>query len=329
MDTIGQPAISVIEPVSKAIDKTREILFAPFDLKKWCIIGFCAFLAMLGEGGGGGSGGGGHFDGGNHHGGVGPETAQVKAWLFDNLYWLIPVIIVVSLFLIMLGILVCWLRSRGKFMFLHCVALNRAEVTAPWRTYTEQGNSLFLFYLGIGAISVLCVIPFLGLIGFSIWLLAGPKIIAGGIFLLVAAALLFIALCICFGIVYKFTNDFIVPIMALRYCRVTAAWKEFLDLLKWNKGKFALYLLFQILIIIIIVAISKIVILMTCCLCFTFCIPVVGWYVAAVVFLPLYTFARSYSLLYLAQYGSAYDVFAAAAAPPAAEQPGFMEGNGI
>jgi len=34
-----------------------------------------------------------------------------------------------------------WLHSRGEFMFLHCVAVNRAEVAAPWtefRTRREQ-----------------------------------------------------------------------------------------------------------------------------------------------------------------------------------------------
>jgi hypothetical protein len=81
MELIGQPHISVIEPVSKAIEKTKEILFRPFDLKKWCVIGFCAWLATLGEGGGGGGNGGGGNYNTSQPGGGSPEAAEVKAWL--------------------------------------------------------------------------------------------------------------------------------------------------------------------------------------------------------------------------------------------------------
>lgn len=326
MDTIGQSTVSVLEPVSKAFEKTKDILFNPFDLKKWCIIGFCAWLAMLGEGGGGS----GHFGGGHQDaGGGGFEGAQVKAWLESNLYWLVPVIIAVVLFIIVVCILMLWLRSRGKFMYLHCVALNRAEVTAPWRMYGQQGNSLFLFKLSLGAISFLCIVPFVALLTFSIWLIAEADAVAGGVMLIVFAALLLIVIGIGFGIISKFTNDFVVPIMALRYCRVMTAWREFGELLKINKGRFVLYLLFQIVIVLIIGAITSVVTLMSCCFCCTIMIPFLGMYIPTVVFLPLFTFARSYSLLYLAQYGPAYDVFAAAAAPPVQEPQGFIEGNGI
>ena len=43
--------ISVAEPVSPALERVKRILFQPFDLGKWFVIGFCAWLAQLGEGG--------------------------------------------------------------------------------------------------------------------------------------------------------------------------------------------------------------------------------------------------------------------------------------
>ncbi|HBF33064.1 TPA: hypothetical protein DDW35_00735 [Candidatus Sumerlaeota bacterium] len=52
--------LSPVDPISKAIDRTREALFQPFDLMKWVILGFCVFLAALGEGSGGGFSGSGH-----------------------------------------------------------------------------------------------------------------------------------------------------------------------------------------------------------------------------------------------------------------------------
>ncbi len=45
--------ISVTDPIGRAIERTKRILFRPFQWRKWFVLGFCAFLAQLGEGGGG------------------------------------------------------------------------------------------------------------------------------------------------------------------------------------------------------------------------------------------------------------------------------------
>lgn len=50
----SQPvSVSVTVPLSQALDHVKHVLFQPFDLGKWFVIGFCAWLAFLGEGGGG------------------------------------------------------------------------------------------------------------------------------------------------------------------------------------------------------------------------------------------------------------------------------------
>ena len=46
--------INVVEPISPALERVKRMLFQPFDLGKWFVIGFCAWLACLGEGGGSG-----------------------------------------------------------------------------------------------------------------------------------------------------------------------------------------------------------------------------------------------------------------------------------
>src|SRR5215216_3559133 len=87
-------AISVVNPVSLAIERTRQILFRPFDLGKWFVLGFCAFLSELGEGGtpspGGGGGGGGGPGGGGVGGGGGgagsdQEFREFLGWVQANL----------------------------------------------------------------------------------------------------------------------------------------------------------------------------------------------------------------------------------------------------
>jgi len=39
--------LSVIDPIGRALDRVKLLLFQPFDLGKWFAIGFCAWLAFL------------------------------------------------------------------------------------------------------------------------------------------------------------------------------------------------------------------------------------------------------------------------------------------
>jgi hypothetical protein len=109
-------------------------------------------------------------------------------------------------------------------------------------------------------------------------------------------------------LVKKFTMDFVVPIMLLRTESCIAGWREFMTLLSANKLRFALYLLFQIVIGMVIGAIIAIGTCIGCCLC---CISALLFvpYIGTVILLPLLVFKRSYSLYYLQQFGPAFDVF--------------------
>ena len=43
--------IEIFKPFGEAFELMKKILFRPFDLKKWFVIGFTAWLANLGSGG--------------------------------------------------------------------------------------------------------------------------------------------------------------------------------------------------------------------------------------------------------------------------------------
>src|SRR6185312_9515828 len=43
--------LSATEPIHRAITWTEQVLFKPFGIGKWFVLGFCAFLAQLGQGG--------------------------------------------------------------------------------------------------------------------------------------------------------------------------------------------------------------------------------------------------------------------------------------
>ena len=309
MDTIQTRQISVVEPIGAAIEKMKEILFQPFDIGKWFTIGFCAFLATLGSGGGpNGGGGSGHSSGGgpqNFH----QEMNNVKDSILEHLHIIIPVAVVVILLIMVISFVLMWLKSRGQFMFLHCVAENKGEVVRPWKQYAQQANSLFLFKLVlwlagfIGAMLFIVPLAIIGIYFMRVGIEYFPLINIVWIALLVFAI---IVVAMAVGTVKLLTNDFVVPIMYSRGCLIKEAWREFWKLLMSNKGPFTLYLLFLLVIGLAIGMIVMLAVLFTCCCaaCFLM-IP----YIGTVVMLPILVWRRAYSLLYLSQYGPEFNVF--------------------
>lgn len=298
--------ISVIDPINPAIERVKTILFRPFDFGKWFVIGFCAWLAYLGEGGGPNF----NFNfGGQQHGSPGQTFGNAREFVIENLFWILPLIIVVTLIIIAIGFIISWLSSRGRFMFLHCVALNKAEVKVPWHKYRKQGNSLFLFRIVVGLISfavVMLLIAMLVVVAIILFAGGGRPHPVGMMLMVLLAICLIIPTAILFALIGKFTRDFVVPIMFLRQGTCMAAWREFWPLLTGNKGRFAIYILFQIVIALAVgIVVMACVCITCCCLGCILAIP----YIGTVLMLPILVFDRSYSLLYLRQYGSGYDVF--------------------
>jgi hypothetical protein len=290
------------------------MLFKPFELRRWFVIGFCAWLAYLGSGGPGG-GGGPSYGVPAEPDEIGPQIREVvdaaEAYISDNLYWLAPIAVIAVVLVVVLVLLIAWLNSRGKFMFLHCVATNKAEVRVPLHKFRQQGNSLFLFRIVLGIISfVVVVVPLIGIVVLVVMMVCGtaPGIVSiPGIIML---GLTIFALSILLFLVTKFTFDFVVPIMFLRMASCTSGWREFMTILSANKLRFTLYLLFQIVIEIVIGAIVAIGFCIGLCFCCASCMLLIP-YIGTVILLPLLVFERGYSLYYLQQFGPDFDVFRA------------------
>jgi len=304
--------ISVIDPIAPAIERVKQMLFKPFDLARWFNIGFCAWLAYLFSGG---------FPNpyrGRDHGGIHPGevVGQAKEFVLNNIVWVLPLIIGGGVLIIALALVMAWIRSRGEFMFLHCVAMNKDEVKSPWHKFREHANSLFLFRIVLGIIGAvitsMLVLPIILLIvlimaksgdGLNLMFLAS---------IILLVLLLFVAV-ICLILVRKFTIDFVVPIMFLRTTSCVEGWREFLQLLGGSKGAFALYVLFQM---VIGMAVSVIVIAAICITCCCACCIMMIPYLGTVLFLPILVFARAYSAYYLRQFGPQFDVFAGETVQP-------------
>src|SRR5438105_2268386 len=143
-----QPKIEIFEPFGAGLESMKRILFQPFDLAKWCVVGFAAFLS-------GSLGPSFHFNYSSHRDWSFRSTKYGNWHVSDSMPWLIPLLISVGAFILILVVVFMWLRARGRFIFTDCVVRNRAAIVLPWREYRREGNSYFLFSLAVGFLALI------------------------------------------------------------------------------------------------------------------------------------------------------------------------------
>jgi len=296
--------IAYFDPLNRAWNRMTDILFHPFDLAKWLVIGFAAWLAGLADGGGGG---GRAF-------GVDPNDFPSRHNISQGLdeignqflehALLLPFILTAGLLLLVFILALVWVSSRAKFIFLDNVVQNRAAIVDPWSSYSAQGNSLFLWRLGFG------VLVFLTL-GVVLLLFIGPAAgfsIGGGFRgLSIAAMALAGVLVLIIGLgasyVSLFLEAFIIPIMYKYRLSTTEAWRYFLPWLKSHSLQFVVYGPFVLLLFMVFAIVFAIACLLTCCV---LALP----YVGTVLMLPIIMTYRILSLEFLAQFDPGFDLFA-------------------
>jgi hypothetical protein len=300
--------IHYVKPLSRAISRTRKDLFNPFDLKKWFVVGFTAFLAGLTE-----------------FGVSSPPTSslsrrQFHAGIEDVLYfpqraweWLgnhpgWAMLIGIGLVVIfIIGTILTWLSSRGKFMFLDNVVRCQAEVVKPWYEYRREGNSLFLwiFFLGLAAFAVSMSFIYYSFLNFQA-LYQGGRDLRVLIIPALLAGLGFVVITLVGAFIHLLLRDFVVPIMYRDRISASAAIQKFLPLLLAEFVYFVGYGLFRLCLVILVGIGIVIAGLATCCVGFIIlAIP----YINAVVLLPISYALRSFSVEFLEQFGHEFTIF--------------------
>ncbi len=295
------PRPSLLDPLARAVDRTTRILFRPFQIEKWFVLGFCAWLAYLGEGGSGGLGNRLRRDD------FFEDLDRGVDWIRAHL----GLIVVLAFVGLALAILIIWISSRGKLVFLDGVVRDRAAVAEPWARFATLGNSLFGFRLILGLIGIATFVALASLMVRDLLQITGP-IGFGDVLALSLWVAVFSPLLIAFMIVGLILEDFVIPIMWLRQVTVMVAWREALAFVSAHLGIFVLYVLLKIVLAIVIGTIACVAVCVTCCVA---ALP----YLGVVLLLPLYVFRRSYSLEFLAQFGA--DYAALAPLPPAPPTP--------
>ncbi len=296
--------ISYLDPLTRAWNRMLVILFHPFDLVKWLVLGFSAWLAGLASGGGGG----GRLpamdldeldDG---FSGLSDAAGSLSSFFASAV--LLPLVAFIVVVVVALVILLVWLSSRGKFIFLDNLVHNRAAIVEPWRRFARLGNSLFLWRLGLGVVALV-------VFGAVVLLMVGPAIALGGFEELSFAAMLATGLLagvggILFAYVALFLESFVVPIMYRYDLGATAAWRAFLPWLSSQGLWFLLYGPFVLVLFMLFAVVFLVGCVLTCCI-------VLLPYVGTVLLLPAIVTYRLLSVEFLAQLDAGFDLFA----PPA------------
>ena len=304
----GTPSsqIQIIAPFTAALDWMKMMLFRPFDFAKWLTVGFAAFLAgnfgfniRINR-----SWGTSDWKYSVHRDGV---TSAGGNWDFAP--WLIALIAGIVLLILALSIVWAWVSARGRFMFVDCIVKNRGAIAEPWHEYRREGNSYFLFWLVIG----FCSVVLLAIIGACLWLLFGESFRnddggdASVVIIVVIAAVVLVWVVV--ALVFALVSNFMVPVMYRRRCTAREAFFDVAKLIAANPGPFILFILFVIALFIGLAIISTIIACATCCFG---ALP----YVSTVILLPAIVWLAAYKLLFIRQFGDAYDVWATVAPPP-------------
>jgi len=211
---------------------------------------------------------------------------------------------------LLLVVLFAWLRARSRFMFIDCIVKNRGAIAEPWREFRTEGNSYFLFSLT----AAVCLVLFAALVSAPLVYVA----IRGRFYLslhrdrlepyvlLITALWVFIILLVVFA--WALIVNFMVPVMYRRRCRAYQAFRAATSLIARHPGEIVLYCLFLIVVAVASVMVGCVVTCATCCIA---AIP----YVGTVILLPIFVLLRSFSLLFLRQFGPEYDVWASFTPP--------------
>ena len=298
--------ITYFEPFGRAWDRMKKILFQPFDINKWFVLGFSAFLAGLLDGGGGNGSGSWRNGSDVDWGDVAYFPSNAWNWLMDHSLWF-GLIMFGVVFVFALVILLNWLSSRGKFMFLDNVVYDRAKITQPWNEFKDLGNSLFLWRLIYGFIVffIFTILLTLFFISFQNMYHSGfPKPLTG--FTVAGMVLILLTLFVITGYISAFLDGFVVPIMYKHKLSATKAWGRFLPLFARYFWYFILYGIIIFLLIVVVVISVILFGFLTCCIGFLLLIIP---YIGSVLMLPVSVTFRAFSVEFLEQFGDDYKIF--------------------
>jgi len=311
IDESRAPLLGVVGERPSCFDAAAEAfsgmvarLFKPFDLTRWCSIGFCAWLAYLGTQAMY------NYNAGDKKTVAAKAVKQEIDVALDKLMSLphhssealaVGTALVLGL---AFALWMCALRSRGDFMFVHRWYKPDDSIRLCWQMSRASGHELFVwrFYFFLIS-SLLFALDFF----FAFAKVVQPYMAAGkhwnAAFVEPAVLCVTIAVLLSVGVevVSHLTKAFAVPLMYWHGVTASRAWLVVFALC--NQFPFAVlgYLLCGLACGVLAVCGVVAAVLMTCCIGI---VPLSVPYLGSVMLLPIFLFFRGYSVSFLTQWRS-------------------------
>lgn len=304
--------VSYVEPLRLSLARMTRMLFRPARFGFWITLGFAAFLSEYLSWGLGRGRLGGHARGAHTPDAI---PADVLGSIIDFLRNPIvtAVAIGIAICAVVAYVLITWISSRGRFIFLDNVARERAAIVEPWRRYKRIGNSLFVWRLVFNTIVLIIVgaivAPFLAAIAA---LIHAHSFRFTDLFALLPLPLMLAPVGLIAWYVHLCRTSFVEPIMYRDDVGALAAWGRFNELFVRRPVPFVVYGMYSIVLLAVAVGVV-----------FGFGVATLGLgfvllalpYVGSVVLLPLEVTARALGPEFLAQFGPEYATLSEHAAP--------------
>jgi hypothetical protein len=148
-------AISAVDCVSPAIQRTRELLFRPFRWGTYLKLGLVAIVT---------EGAGRSFNSSRSSGHSAGHVPMLDG-PFNIAPFQIAAVVAALLLALVISLFIFYLITRLRFAFFHCLTHEITEIKPGWRIYKEQASRFFWFNVGVGVcfllLMALAALPFI------------------------------------------------------------------------------------------------------------------------------------------------------------------------
>lgn len=287
---------SPLDAAAESFSRTVGLLFRSFDLGRWFSMGFCAWLSTVGM-----------QLASRPTGDAGTLKQQVDLLLDRGMDLLhrpggLTRAGIETVVFVIFAVWLCWIRSRGDFMFLHRWYKPDATIRTCWQLSKVPGRSLFAWRLGFAVVVFVSVSALLAAVALQIvrpyWAagkvwhadLIRPAVLWGTVAVLLSVGL---------SVVAHLAKAFVVPAMYWRGVSAARAWLVVFEMC--NQYPFAVlgYLACAFVLALLTVCAIGAFALMTCCVGL---LPLLVPYVGAVLLLPPLFFFRGYPVCFLSRW---------------------------
>jgi len=228
--------LSATECITPAIERTKSLLFRPFQWRPFLKLTAVAFFAEIGSGFGASSPGG-H---GHNMPGVSPAAQALIIALLLGIFFAACII----------GLVMLYVGSRLQLVTFHFVTTRQTTIAPIWRRYGSLTwrwlglKILFFLVFVLGFLATLSPVIFSMIKHMPSGETPPPAVFFSHIALFLGIAF-FAAIVI--GAAYILLRDFALPFLALEELHITAALSRLRSLIAIEPGEVVLYILFRFL----------------------------------------------------------------------------------